>query len=243
MMQRLRSWPMWLLLTVHLQRKLVLNNHLHLFLLRCQQRAASQPHMDIKHLQALEIPVAAYLLTAQDMQTLLLASHTIALLANHTIAKLIIPLLTNHHTMKVHILIYRFTDTSIGNQTMTRESRRPTQGDSNTTSTNLFYGAFELGDAINSHNFKLPWPPNSLNLNLSTAETAVPPLLYNFLASTCGLIDNSAPLSSLDLNSLTPSDHSKLHFISYNIVVLKKSLYFWRHTDEIKFYHVLSCLS
>lgn len=87
----------------------------------------------------------------------------------------------------------------------TRSSLRQTGQDSTaigSSSSNLFYGSIELGDAINLHIFKLPWPPSSHNLNLPTAETTVPPPLYNFLASTCGLSDKNTPPDPLQFITL-----------------------------------------
>ena len=78
-----------------------------------------------------------------------------------------------------------------------------------------------MGYTIQSHIFKLPWPPNSQNLTLSTAEDAVPPLLYIFLASVCGLTDQATLPDALELNKLSPADHSKLLSICQDIVNLQ----------------------
>ena len=102
-----------------------------------------------------------------------------------------------------------------------RSGRCPQDTVTSTPSHNIFYGAKELGDAIQSHIFKLPWPPNSQNLTLSTAEDAVPPLLYNFLASACGLTDQATLPDALELNKLSPADHSKLLSICQDIVNLQ----------------------
>lgn len=91
---------------------------------------------------------------------------------------------------------------------------------SNTSSSNLFYGSIELKDAINSHMFKPRWPPSSRNLNLETAESAVPPMLYNFLASTCGLADKNIPPNSLEFIKVPSSNHGKLLSICQDIVAL-----------------------
>ena len=70
----------------------------------------------------------------------------------------------------------------------------------------------------------MPFNPifsNFLNLTLSTAEDAVPPQLYNFLASACGLTKQATLPDALELNKLSPADHSKLLSICQDIVNLQ----------------------
>lgn len=87
---------------------------------------------------------------------------------------------------------------------------------------NLIYSSLELRNAMDSHVFKLPWPPKSTNMTLEAAESAVPPLLYNFLAATCELLDHDELVNGMALCRLPPAVHSKVLFITQDILCLRR---------------------
>lgn len=72
-----------------------------------------------------------------------------------------------------------------------------------------------------SHVVKPSRLPSSKSLTIEAAETAVPPLLYNFLASVCGRADDSELVDRLGFCELPSSTHSKLLSICQDIVNLK----------------------
>lgn len=104
-----------------------------------------------------------------------------------------------------------------------KSPRIVTPGLSQVPNSNLYYGCRDLNSAMASHSYELSWPPSSMNLTIEEAEKAVPPLLYNFLASLCGKSDIETPIDDAEFCKLPADSHSKLLSISQDIINLRSS--------------------
>lgn len=104
-----------------------------------------------------------------------------------------------------------------------RSPRSITPGQMQIANSNVYYACRDLSTAIADHKYQPSLPPSTQNLTLEEAEKAVPPLLYNFLASMCGEADDDIQIDESQFCKLTPHSHSKVLSIAQDIIHLSSN--------------------